>query len=197
MSLLAYGLVVLAILGSLAGLYGTIHHSGVNEGRAEVQARWDKASKAAQERRDANRVVAQNTASKSASDLAAAQQKGAEYAALWRASRNRKPESSLAGCSGAPTANATGTAGTQPSTPAVRFSLGFLRDWNGAWTGAAGQPVLPDSPPLALKSADTLTSIGAGAVLDNQAANAEACSKDRRSLDSLIDQIEKLRAGWR
>lgn len=41
MSLLAIGLTALAIIGSLAGLYGTIHHSGVAEGRAEVEKRWE------------------------------------------------------------------------------------------------------------------------------------------------------------
>ena len=43
--LLAYGLIALAVIGSLAGLYGTVHHSGVNEGRAEITAQWEKQAK--------------------------------------------------------------------------------------------------------------------------------------------------------
>jgi phage-related tail protein len=35
-------LIITAALGALAALIGGIHHHGVNEGRAEVQGKWDK-----------------------------------------------------------------------------------------------------------------------------------------------------------
>ena len=50
MGLLAYGLIALAIIAGLGGLYGTIHHSGVQEGRAEIQKMWDDANAKARAR---------------------------------------------------------------------------------------------------------------------------------------------------
>lgn len=50
MSLIAYGVIILGILGALGGLYGTIHHSGVKEGRAEVQKSWDATNELARKR---------------------------------------------------------------------------------------------------------------------------------------------------
>ena len=203
MGLLAYGLIALAIIAGLGGLYGTIHHSGVAEGRAEVEARWqaanDLAAKQAAERRDA----AAKTAAASAAALAAAQQESTVYASKWRAERAKHANATLAGCSTSSQTNATGRQGTLPSPAsrgAVRFSNGFLRLWDAAWTGPDGQPVFPDPAPSAIQPAaspDALSGIGPGEVLDNHQANAESCSRDRRALDSLIDQVEKLRAGWR
>ena len=59
MSLLAYGLIALAVLGSLAGIYGYVHHDGVVEGRAEVQKSWDSANKKARERETKQGEVAE------------------------------------------------------------------------------------------------------------------------------------------
>lgn len=50
MSLIAYGVIILGILGALGGLYGTIHHSGVKEGRADVQKSWDATNELARKR---------------------------------------------------------------------------------------------------------------------------------------------------
>ena len=50
MSLIAYGVIILGILGALGGLYGTIHHSGVKEGRDEVQKSWDATNELARKR---------------------------------------------------------------------------------------------------------------------------------------------------
>ena len=197
MNLLAYGLIALAILGGVAGLYGKVHHDGVIAGRAEVQDRWDAASKKAQDRADANRMAAKLTADTAAAELSAAQHKATTFEAKWRIERAKQPDSTLAGCPQSPTANATGTAGTQPS---VRFSSGFLRLYDRAWTDDAGQPVFGDRPAASGEPAatpDALTSIGPGEVLDNHAENAARCSADRRALNALIGQIEKLQAGWR
>lgn len=76
MSLIAYGLMALAVIGAAAGLYGTVHHSGVAEGRAEVQKSWDAANELARKRaiaKDAENKQAKEKAdaknAKSRSDL--------------------------------------------------------------------------------------------------------------------------------
>src|SRR5690242_175219 len=43
--LLAYGLMALAALATIAGLYAKVHHDGVIAGRAEIQTAWDGAVK--------------------------------------------------------------------------------------------------------------------------------------------------------
>ena len=66
--LLAYGLIALAVIGSLAGLYWKIYSSGFDNGKAEVQTAWDAANEAARAREAA-------ASAKAASDLAAERKK--------------------------------------------------------------------------------------------------------------------------
>ena len=48
-SLLVYGLLALAVIGSVAGLYAKVHHDGYVQGEAEIQQRWDSANKLSRE----------------------------------------------------------------------------------------------------------------------------------------------------
>lgn len=197
---LAYIIAGIAFLGALAGLYGKVHHDGYEEGVQEVTAKWQAADKKAADLEAKRQADADLTAKTSAGLLAAAQQSADSYKAKWLNERKSHADSTLAGCSESPTAGATATAGAIPPPPTVRFSRGFLRSWDTAWTGNSGQPILGNSPADQSDptySPDTLTAIGPGEVLDNHAANADLCSADRRKLDSLIGQIEKLRDGWR
>ena len=61
MGLIAYGLIALAILGSLGGLYYKVNHDGVVAGRAEVKSQWDaandKAKKTADATNEENRIA--------------------------------------------------------------------------------------------------------------------------------------------
>ena len=192
MGLLAYGLVALAIIAGLGGLYGTIHHSGVAEGRAEVEARWEAANKLAATQAAQRRDEASKTAQAAADSLAAAQQKATDYAALWRKARAQATRP-LAMCPETPQSDP----GKPSGNPEPRFSYRFVSLWDSAWTGPGGEPVLPDPAPPTGLGPDAPSAVGPGEVLDNHQANAEACSRDRRALDSLIGQVEKLRAGWR
>lgn len=182
--LLVYGLLALAILGALAGIGYSIRKAGMDAVRAE----WAAANaKAIQEQR-AREMAAKLLADTAAAELAAAQQKGAEYAEKWRKARAAATKP-LASCPEPPR--------TTPSPVGLRFSWRFVSLYDRAWTGRQGQPVLRDPTPGEVNDPDTPSPIGAGEVLDNQAANAALCSADRRKLDSLIEQIERLRAGWK
>ena len=66
--LLAYGLIALAVIGSLAGLYWKIYSSGFDNGKAEVQSAWNAANEAARAREAA-------ASAKAAADLAAERKK--------------------------------------------------------------------------------------------------------------------------
>ena len=190
--IIVYAVLALAILGTLSGIAYKIRESGKESVRLEVAERDRKA----QEEQAAREATARKTAAKAASDLAAAQQKGAEYAAKWRKARAEATKP-LASCPESPRSDATRPDGPIPSPSGLRFSWRFVSLHDRAWTGKAGEPVLPDPTPGTVSDPDTPSPIGADQVLDNHAANAEACSVDRRKLDSLIDQIKRLEAGWK
>ena len=195
--LIVYAVLAIAILASVAGLYAKVHGDGVDQGEGNIRKLWDAQNVKDRALGDQRRATSVKIASEAASNLAASQQAAGDYKAKYDLERKKRDPKKLAGCNPAPTGGSTKPGDTNPGAGPVRFSLGFLRDWNGIWTGDKGQPLFPDSPPLALKSADTLTGVGPGEVLDNHAANAESCSSDRRKLDALITQIERLRAGWK
>ena len=190
--LIVYAVLALAILGTLSGIAYKIRESGKDSVRLE----WESANRKAQEEQAAREAAARKTAAKSASDLAAAQQKGAEYAAKWRKARAEATKP-LASCPESPRSDATRPDEATPSPSGLRFSWRFVSLHDRAWTGKAGEPVLPDPTPGTVSDPDTPSPIGAEAVLDNHAANADLCSSDRRKLDALITQIERLRAGWK
>ena len=196
MNPLVYIIAGIVFLAALTGAYMKVHGDGVTQGKAEVQTMWDAANRKAQAEEAARLAAADLTAKTAAAELAAAQHKADTFEAKWNIERKKHDNNNLAGCSESPKPNATGTAGTQPSTPTVRFSGAFLRDWNAGWTNEAGEPLYPDSPPAASYPDDALTSVGPGEVLDQQHADAVACSTNARNLNSLIGQIEKLQAGW-
>ena len=193
MGILGYLIAGIAFLGALAGLYGKVHHDGYAEGVQEITAKWQAADKAAAEREAKRMADADMTAKTSAGLLAAAQQKADSAEAKWNLERKRHANNTLAGCAPAPVANST----DKPGPPTLRFSAAFLRDWNAGWTGDSGEPIYPDSPPAASYPDDALTSVGPGEVLDQQHADARACSTYARDLNSLIDQITALKAGWK
>ena len=199
---LVYLIAGIAFLAALGGLYYKVHHDGYEQGIAEIQGKWDEANKKATAEEAARQAAAKLVADTSAAELAAAQQRASDADAKWRTERSKHANQTLAGCKSlpqSPTANATVTADTTATNSDVRFSLGFVRLYDTAWTDQAGKPVFGNQPAASGGTADTpdaLTAIGPGEVLDNHALNAEACSVDRRKLDSLIGQIEKLRAGW-
>ena len=195
--ILAYAVAAIVLLGMVGtGVY-KVKQWGANEVRAE----WAEANRKAAEEAAIRRTASELIARTSAAELAASQQKGRDYEAKWMAERAKVRNSTLAGCPGSLRSDAMGGQATLPlplsGHSPVRFSWQFIRLWDRAWTGQAGEPVLPD--PVAASGADagSLSSIGAGEVLDSHAENAGRCSADRRSLNALIEQIERLRVGWK
>ena len=191
-SLIIYAVLALAILGTLAGIGYSIRKAGMDAVRAE----WAAANAKAQDEQRAREMAAALIARTAAGELAASQQKGAEYAAKWRKAR-AEAQKPLASCPGTPRSDATRPDEATPSPSGLRFSWRFVSLYDRAWTGKAGEPVLPDPTPGTVSDPDTPSPIGADQVLDNHAANADLCSSDRRKLDALITQIERLRAGWK
>jgi len=75
----------------------------------------------------------------------------------------------------------------------MRFSHQFVREWDDAWTDAAGKPVFGD-PGRPLEAPGAASAIDAEAVLANHGENASRCSANSRQMNMLVDLIERLRA---
>ena len=195
-SILVMLLVGIAFLGALGVLYGTVHGDGVEQGEGNINKLWDAQKEKDREIAASRRATATATAAKSTKDLAAAHQKGAEYAENWKRARAAATKP-LATCPEPSRSVASRQDDPTPAPTGLRFSWRFVSLYDRIWTGDAGQPLLSDPASKPGLDADTPSPIGPGEVLDNHAANAQACSVDRRALNSLIDQIEKLRAGWK
>ena len=191
-SLIVYAVLAVAILGLLSTIVYRIREGGKDAIRVE----WAEANKKAAAEQAAREAAARATAAKSAKDLAAAQQKGAEYAEKWKAARSAASKP-LASCPESPPRNAARPDDPTPAPGGLRFSWRFVGLYDGIWTDSAGKPVFGNNPAPSGADPDSPSPIGPGEVIDNHAENARTCSIDRRNLDALIGQIEKLRAGWR
>ena len=181
-------------LGMLSGIGYKVRESGKDAVRLE----WKTANEKADAEQKKRLAAADKTAKQSAADLAAAQQKGRVYEAKWKAERSKVPDSRLASCSGGPTASAPG--GAAPALPPdsgvrLRLSYEFVRLYDHAWTGADGQPVFRH--PATAAGAGASAAPGPGEVLDIHQVNAQRCSEDRRALNALRAQIQRLEKGWR
>ena len=190
--LIVYAVLALGILGTLAGIGYSIRKAGADA----VLAEWNAANLKAQEEQAAREMAAALIARKAAGELAAAQQKGAEYAAKWRKAR-AEAQKPLASCHTAPPSDAAHPVATMPSTPAdtlrLRFSWEFVRLFDTAWTGKDSEPVFGNTgiPPSGASITDS-SPYGAEEVIDAHGINAQRCSEDRRNYAALVKLIRKL-----
>lgn len=208
-SLLVYLVLVLAILGALVGLYELVDHNwetsaGIAKGKDLKQAEWNDANRKAQEAADARKAGDELLAQQKAAELLKANQDAEGYKRKYEAERaQRKREKHpqvFANCS---KQQNTGGSNEQQAkdtdvTPTLRLSWGFVREWDGAWTGQTGQPVfgLQLGGTGAGEQPDTPSPLSIDDLSDNHAANAALCSTDRRRLNALTDKIKALQQRW-
>lgn len=207
--LIIYAVMALAILGALAGLYALVDNSwetsaGIERGEANKQAEWVKANREAQAAADELKHGDELLAQQKAAELLKANQDAEGYKRKYEAERaQRKREKHpqvFANCS---KQQNTGGSNEQQAkdtdvTPTLRLSWGFVREWDGAWTGQTGQPVfgLQLGGTGAGEQPDTPSPLSIDDLSDNHAANAALCSTDRRRLNALTDKIKALQQRW-
>lgn len=190
-ALIVYALVALAILGTLAGIARSIYKAGVDHEKSEQAVRNEKA----REEADVLRRERQAAGQRAGAALAAANDAAADYEARWRKNRGNNREQPLVTFT-CPPAPAPGGApvvadSSTDRSPGVglRLTYQFLREYDGAWTGAEGKPVFDDTgrPPETPETAVTLD-----ALLTIHAENASRCSDASRRFNGLIDLVLKL-----
>ncbi len=190
-NLIVYGILALAVLASVGGLYVKVHGDGERQGEAVVQGKWDAANQKAQEKASADRLARAAAAKTASEGLLAAQGETEAYRAKWAAERAKRPV--LASCAPAkPADKPLAVAGSAPEQPAagdgmqLRLTYAFVRLWDAAWTGTDGKPVFGDPGGSAGEAVTPDTA------LDNHAENAARCSATSGRLNRLIDLIRKL-----
>jgi hypothetical protein len=190
--LLIYGLIALAVIGSVAGLYVKVHSDGVREGEATIQTRWDATNRKAQEVADALRHQREAAGRETYAALQKSQGKAADYENRWRSARTASRNVPLAVCPTLPQNSPAGTVATPDSGIGLRLTYQFLRDYDTAWTGPDGEPVFrdPPRPPEAELAAGSPVALDA--VLENHAENANRCSANARQLNKLTTLIKRL-----
>jgi hypothetical protein len=207
-TLILYGLIALAILGALGGIYA----KGYFSGQAAKQVEWDEANRLAQEKADEERRQREVISRDAAKRLQSAEARATDADARWRAAKAKSgplaacepvpdrgvPETAAAAPSGAPRAPSEALGGapaaSQPAPDGgmrLRFTAEFVGLWDRAWTGEDGQPVFSGAREPAEAAAAALT---VGRLLEAHAENASRCSANARQLTELIALIRKLQA---
>lgn len=192
-SLLLYGLVALAVMGTLAAIVAGIYSKGYEAGKLTVQTAWDAANRKAAEQAESDRLAREAEAKKVVAAQQETERKAREYEAKWRQARNALrdvplavPSCPLPSAPGAP----TGDPG-KPSGP-LMLTWAFSLQWDAAWTDQAGQPVFADTRDPASRPPAAAAAVTLDAALDNHAENASRCSANSRQLGALIGLIRKL-----
>lgn len=187
-----------AVLGGLYAIYETIDSRGYERGQAAVRAEWREANKKAEAEEEDARKERARIAESLAADLEAANGRARDADARWRRERAARSGQPLAVCDVPAQPQTAGVGSVSPSLrldTAIHFTVGFLREYDSAWTDQSGQPVWPD-PGGPVKETAAASSIGPSELLGTHGENAARCSADRRQLNSLISTIEQLRAAW-
>jgi hypothetical protein len=196
LNLIVYAVLALAVMGMI----GTGVYKVKQWGAEEVRAEWTEANRKAEAEAAKIRQERAAEGQKSSIALQQAEKEARTYAERWKTARNALREVPLAVCSDAqPTPASAATATVASRTGGLRLTYGFLRQYDGAWTGEGGKPVFgdPAGAPEGAPAAGAASARGLDEALDTHAENARRCSENTRQLTGLIGLIERLRAGGR
>lgn len=187
--LLAYAIAAIVILGMIGAGTRAIYVAGVDSEKAAQAERDRKAQAQARE----NDLILREDGRDAAMRLHAANMEARKHETNWNQARNALRDTALFVCPSPP------EPGAVASAPRLRLTYGFLRLWDGAWTGDAGQPVFgdPGGPPESAPAAGAPSTRGLDEALDNHGENARRASENYRQLKRLTETLKKLRADWR
>lgn len=187
-TLIIYGLLALAVLGALKGIYGY----GYSAGKDAKQTEWDEANRSAQARADQERRDREAAARAASEARQRAELDAADYRARWRAASAKRPV--LASCGPAEPAGAVPAVHERQNAPdradgGLRLTPAFVLLYDAAWTGPDGKPVFGDPG----GSAGEAATADPAELLRVHEENAARCSETSRRFTALIDLLERLR----
>lgn len=172
---------------------------GMAAGKAEVMQLWQaEAIESARDDAAAARARQQIVDAKS-KDLQAANERALQAEEQLRRARDERNRAfvSPATVTGCASATAAGDAlDAAGAGPRVYLNWGWVRDYDAAWTGAAGESLFGDRPGAAraTQPAGSPSPYGLAEVSERHAGNAAKCSRAIRQLNELIDVLDALEA---
>lgn len=190
-ALLAIAVCIVAIRGYL----NDIEARGHKLGKAEVQAAWDEANRAAQAEERRKRLEREGIVAEQQTLLEALNLTAAYWEQQWKEARNaqRRNKTPMVVCPASTDVAASGASGAVAG-PALepRLTVGFVRLYDTAWTGTDGKPLFGDPAAGEAAGAGAASPYGADELLDTHQENARRANICRRDLNSLMDTIERL-----
>lgn len=190
---------VLGIITALAGAVWWVDDNGFDRGTAKAEARWAAADRKAEAEKAKDRAAALRIIRDQAAALMRATENATQSNQQWQEARNaaRRNRTPLAVCTEPTPANEASPASVaQRDSPALTWE--FVRLYDTAWTGKAGESVFTGRPVAAgeVVSAGAASPYTVDDVIDTHGENAKRCSADRRRLDALVDALDKLEADF-
>lgn len=196
-SILVYLAMAMVAMAMMYGLFALVDRNwvttaGIKKGEAAKQAEWDAANRKAEADAKVARLEREKEARKASAELQDAESRAREWQAKWR--KDRTNGNRLAVCPEGPATPRTALAGASPPPDRLRLTYGFLHDYDGVWTGLAGEPLFGDPRGSAegAPSPDAPSAVGLEELLDVHAENAARASAASRQLTKLIRLIRRL-----
>lgn len=213
--LLMYGLIALAVLAMLSGLYWAVYSAG----QASIQRKWDAANEKESRKEAERKAGEQKILLEEKAKRLAAEQDAASNLEKWRLTYDelRKSNTRLAGAvcpprrpvqpiakrpvtPGAPIEPKRETVPSVEDGADIRMSWGFVGLWDSTWTDDQGKPVFGSAEGVLKRAGQSdpsaLSPYGPGEILDNHAKNSNWCSALKRKYNSLIDTLQRLESDW-
>lgn len=188
--LVAAGLAIASITAGTLWVSAQIKAYGKAEreaGKAEVMALWQhEAIESAREDTEAARAR-QMAAAAHAKNLQGANARAAAAEEQLRREREEREQQQ-------PSVTVEGCQPADGSRPVVRFTWGWVHDYDAAWTGRQGESLFGDRQHAAgaAERADAASPYGPAELGAVHADNAAKCSKTRRQLNELLDTLDDL-----
>lgn len=191
--LIVYAIVAIAAVGMIWGAISW--HAGVHykRGLADKQVEWDAANRKAAAEELARRLAVARALKLADEARQAADNQAKVNEDKWKEAvrENRRKGVPLATCPEAPAPGAPAAPpGAESGGGGVRFTWSFVRLYDGAWTGKAGEPLYPAAAGgEGVPGPAAASPYGPADVLDVHGDNAGGASECRREYRSLVEKI--------
>lgn len=216
-SILVYGVIALALLAGLYGLYNVVESHGYARGAGVVQKMWDDSRLAAEQRARERRETITAALNLERQKTANAEERAAKFETDWRRARDeaRRSGKPLGSCpgqgspAGAPAADgavsgapagagirAAGVGGADRAGIALHWR--FVGLWDGAYVGLGGEPLFSAQTghAFAPERADSPSPYGLGELIDVHGENARRFGACLRAFDDAMRKLDAAAEAW-
>lgn len=191
---------ILAIVAALAGAVWWVDDNGYDRGVSKTKALWAEADRKAEAKKAEDRAAAARIIRDQAVGLMRATENATLSNQQWQEARNaaRRNRTPLVVCPEPQTSPSDQPSTARSDPPGLALTWEFVRLYDTAWTGPAGEPVFTGRPVAAPASfaAGAASPYSIDDLVDAHGENAKRCSEDRRRLNALVTALDRLEADF-